>query len=99
MNETLVTCIKCGGDGLIGQGPEPHLKQGRIVTCDVCLGKGKITEAKRDEVNAAIHGTVTAQSAPGPAEINDDEGQVAVQDGEQVEAAPKAGFFSRIFGK
>lgn len=35
------TCKKCVGDGLIGAGEFPHLKQGRVETCDMCGGTGK----------------------------------------------------------
>ena len=37
-----VTCDLCRGDGLIGNGPEPHLKQGEVITCPKCKGTGKI---------------------------------------------------------
>lgn len=34
------SCEKCLGTGLIGQGPNPHLREGRTVTCDACHGTG-----------------------------------------------------------
>lgn len=39
---TTEVCKKCHGDGIIGNGPEPHLKQGDTRTCDVCTGTGKV---------------------------------------------------------
>ncbi len=46
------TCDKCNGDGLIGNGPNPHLKQGRIGTCDQCSGTGKIAEVSSEPAQA-----------------------------------------------
>ena len=37
------TCPVCKGDGLIGNGSEPHLKQGELRTCYVCKGTGKVS--------------------------------------------------------
>jgi hypothetical protein len=37
-----VTCDLCRGDGLVGNGPEPHMKQGEVKTCPKCKGTGKI---------------------------------------------------------
>lgn len=47
----MTTCTKCVGSGLIGQGPNPHLREGRTETCDVCKGTGKIPEAASTETN------------------------------------------------
>lgn len=38
-------CQKCAGDGLVGNGPSPHLKEGHITTCPDCLGTGQIQDA------------------------------------------------------
>jgi DnaJ-class molecular chaperone len=35
-------CAVCGGDGLVGAGDQPTLKQGPLSTCTYCLGTGKI---------------------------------------------------------
>lgn len=81
-----VTCITCGGKGLVGQGPEPHLMQGRIDSCKTCAGTGTITPEHRDAMNTEKHGSVTkAPEAPA-----DDEA-------DKTPATPKKGFFARIF--
>lgn len=43
-NTSMTTCTNCNGEGLVGQGDNPALKQGRIDTCSVCNGTGKVGE-------------------------------------------------------
>lgn len=50
--ENMKRCPNCDGDGIVGSGETPHLKQGHIVTCTVCQGTGSVP------VNS------TAQEAP-----------------------------------
>ena len=40
-----ITCTKCRGDGIIGNGPEPWAKQGATGTCPDCVGTGKVEQA------------------------------------------------------
>lgn len=35
-------CTKCLGDGIVGNGDNPHMKEGHQHTCDLCGGTGKI---------------------------------------------------------
>lgn len=37
-------CKNCLGDGIVGAGDQPWLKQGAQSTCAVCGGTGKIAE-------------------------------------------------------
>ena len=37
-------CEKCRGDGLVGAGEQPWLKQGAISTCPECSGKGQLAD-------------------------------------------------------
>lgn len=39
MNET---CKNCTGEGIVGMGDQPWLRQGHLHTCEVCGGTGKI---------------------------------------------------------
>lgn len=34
-------CGVCKGEGLVGVGENPHLKEGNISTCSACAGTGK----------------------------------------------------------
>lgn len=38
-------CSNCNGEGIVGSGEKPWLKEGHLHTCDVCKGTGKIVEA------------------------------------------------------
>lgn len=40
----MIPCKNCNGEGLVGQGPEPWLKHGKIVTCPKCAGTGKVAD-------------------------------------------------------
>lgn len=42
-------CKNCLGDGIVGNGDVPHLKQGQIVQCPVCKGTGKVGDAPAEE--------------------------------------------------
>lgn len=53
----MITCEKCAGDGLIGNGPNPHLKEGHITTCPDCNGTGKVEESNTKEYACAVCGT------------------------------------------
>lgn len=37
-------CQKCAGDGLIGNGPSPWLREGHVTTCDKCGGTGNLPD-------------------------------------------------------
>lgn len=67
-------CETCLGDGLIGAGPQPWLKQGLVRQCPDCNGTGKISptdaqvaptepvpEASQD---APVDNSATDQEAP-----------------------------------
>src|ERR1035437_9767380 len=43
-NNMTTQCDICKGEGLVGAGPEPHLKQGEISTCTNCSGTGQVGE-------------------------------------------------------
>ena len=49
----MTQCPKCLGDGLIGNGDNPHLKEGRIVTCPDCNGTGLVPEEVVENVVSA----------------------------------------------
>src|ERR1035437_1580611 len=53
-NNMTTQCDICKGEGLVGAGPEPHLKQGEISTCTNCSGTGQVgdetPEATPEEV-------------------------------------------------
>jgi len=38
------TCTNCNGDGIVGSGDQPWLKQGHLVGCKACGGTGKAIE-------------------------------------------------------
>ena len=66
-------CPKCLGEGLIGVGENPHLKLGKISTCDVCNGSGQVdanakaSQVAPEPVNAPIEAPVdnsTLSSTP-----------------------------------
>lgn len=44
-------CEKCMGSGLIGNGPNPHLRVGAVKVCDICKGTGKIEDASVDNTD------------------------------------------------
>ena len=44
------TCPNCAGDGLVGQGEQPWLRQGHIVKCAQCSGTGKVSDGTEPEV-------------------------------------------------
>jgi hypothetical protein len=37
-----IKCENCNGEGLVGQGPVPAQRQGRVERCPICGGTGKI---------------------------------------------------------
>ena len=53
------TCPNCDGNGLVGQGPSPWLRQGHITTCPVCTGTGILNEDGTAHLNEEV--------APAPA--------------------------------
>lgn len=66
-------CKNCNGEGLVGQGPTPHLKVGRIETCPACNGTGKVpilpagAGRTNEEARAAAvaNGSAESPKAPG----------------------------------
>ncbi len=65
------TCNKCKGEGLIGVGENPHLKEGPISTCDTCSGTGKADE------------NAIAPSTPEPEQIPEDDSSKKNDGGEE----------------
>lgn len=41
----MTICTNCNGEGLVGSGEKPWMKQGKIVTCPECSGTGQMPEA------------------------------------------------------
>lgn len=39
-------CGVCKGEGLVGVGENPHLKEGNISTCSACAGTGKLVSSE-----------------------------------------------------
>lgn len=63
----MTTCTKCNGGGLIGNGPEPWLKQGHVTTCDICNGTGSVSdtdEADQPVADAPIEAPVDTAIVP-----------------------------------
>lgn len=44
------TCDVCKGDGLVGVGENPHLKEGPVSTCVPCSGTGKVADSLSAQV-------------------------------------------------
>lgn len=60
-------CENCVGEGLVGQGPEPWLRQGHIETCPVCLGTGiKAAPAAPESVQTAEPENLSSETEPAP---------------------------------
>lgn len=57
----MTICTNCNGEGLVGQGDQPWLKQGHIQTCGKCDGTGQVDvnagAAPQEEVPAAEEST------------------------------------------
>lgn len=45
-------CENCHGEGLVGQGEQPWLRQGRTETCKKCGGTGKLVESAGANLSA-----------------------------------------------
>ncbi|MES2216688.1 MAG: hypothetical protein V4481_05345 [Patescibacteria group bacterium] len=61
------TCQNCRGEGLVGAGDQPWLKQGPLGTCKPCSGSGKISDEVVPEATPAVD--VTPEAAPEVAEV------------------------------
>lgn len=46
---TTTKCDNCNGEGIVGQGESPWLKQGHLEVCKKCTGTGKIEVPDEDE--------------------------------------------------
>jgi DnaJ-class molecular chaperone len=40
------TCKNCNGDGIVGNGPSPWLKEGAVHGCEVCSGTGQVASGE-----------------------------------------------------
>lgn len=59
----MTLCTNCNGEGLVGQGDKPWLKQGKLETCTACKGTGKISdEAGEQAPESAVNAEETASS-------------------------------------
>lgn len=58
----MTNCENCHGEGLVGQGEKPWLRQGHIDTCKICNGTGKVSAGGSQ---AATAQTTADQSAEG----------------------------------
>jgi DnaJ-class molecular chaperone len=92
------TCKKCLGEGLIGAGDQPHLRQGKISTCLDCAGTGKesapaadpdeaarLAEAERVAAEAAV--AAGSGSAASEEQKAAEDGSEASQDGQEQAVA------------
>lgn len=59
------TCNNCLGDGVVGSGDQPWLKQGALRTCELCNGTGQINDAPQ-----VIVPDPTQEPAPGPTPVD-----------------------------
>lgn len=59
-------CANCHGDGIVGQGEQPWLKQGHTETCKVCNGTGK-AEADAGETVDTTESQATEPETPAQA--------------------------------
>lgn len=59
-------CTKCQGHGLIGSGDNPHLREGRTVTCDECGGTGKKAEEAAAVEAVAPEAEDSVDNTPAP---------------------------------
>lgn len=59
-------CEKCKGKGLVGNGDQPWLLQGHVITCPVCSGTGKQPEAVAPEAQTETAAPVETATEPKP---------------------------------
>ena len=59
----MITCENCKGDGIVGVGTEPWLKNGDNSTCKVCTGTGKVAEVVDQPQSADIPKVDSASSS------------------------------------
>ena len=58
-------CTKCNGDGIIGNGDNPADQEGKVVTCDVCQGTGRVADVEAPiEVKEEVVDEVKVDEAP-----------------------------------
>ncbi len=78
-------CKNCNGEGIVGNGDQPWLKQGHLHTCEVCAGTGKVSSGQAveqtPEEKQATEATDT-QSQDGEEKKSDE----SVAEGESVGA-------------
>ena len=41
-------CTNCNGEGIVGNGDKPWLKEGALSTCPVCKGTGTLIDETQD---------------------------------------------------
>jgi len=84
----MTICDNCKGEGLVGQGDRPWAKEGRIETCKVCSGTGK--------VNVAVAAPEAPTEVPNePVNIPEE----ASVDNQPEPSEPKPGFIERVVDK
>ena len=84
----MAICKVCYGSGLVGQGLNPHLREGRTEVCKACGGTGKVAD---------IGGGSGGGAAPS-AKSTGDAGTGGVDNTDEP-APAKRGIISRVFGR
>ncbi|MES2216633.1 MAG: hypothetical protein V4481_05060 [Patescibacteria group bacterium] len=78
------TCTNCHGEGLVGAGDKPWLKQGPIGTCKPCSGSGKIADAVEPEAAPEVVEVPKAESA----ELSPESSELSSTDTAPTETVP-----------
>lgn len=107
---TTTKCDNCNGEGIVGQGESPWLKQGHLETCKLCTGTGKIETADQpagegrtpEEAQAAAEAdgsaTPTTDTADGGEKKDEADAPSVAEDVPAVEPTEDAGIAGETEG-
>ena len=76
-------CENCKGDGLVGAGEQPWLRQGRLERCTKCGGTGKVEDGAQD--------TAQVETPAGENRTTDGAEDIADSDGSKETVADGVG--------
>ncbi len=83
----MTKCTKCLGEGLIGSGENPELKQGAIKTCDLCAGTGILVDGQVASENQPTHTREEMIADLGEAEVAKIEAEAVDVTAEEAQAS------------